>query len=240
MKKNSKNKVVEERGTTQITNRIVEDIVPVQDASGKITHIDIVLNDGTSFPVPNTKKNLLHFRNIMVEQAKNQKNLIANKKRKDIAYKVIAVAGAAGFVLVNITEFGKEIGQLQASVVTGAIALGNGIGIMVNNTKLSRIQRNVTFACHKDSINSSVCKNPYIYKNISAKDKQLIEKWLQEYQDGPIVIENIDKLEPATIFTIWRNINLYKDFGIDYVADGKLEEPGFQKQIEQPKKEQSK
>lgn len=243
MKKNVEQKVeTMETGkeTKKEKREIIVDILPVENKNGEITHIDIVLDDGTSFPVPNTKPVLLHFRDIMLKQVKEQKELIETKKKSVNACTVIAIAGVAGVVLANTTQIGKEIGALTPSIISGTIALGSGIGAIVESKKLSRLQRNVTFACHRKEINESICNNPYIYLNVCKKDKSLIESWLDQYRGEPIVIENLDKLEPTTIHEIWRNINLYKQFGLQYKADGKIEEPGFQKILEQPKeKEQS-
>ena len=44
-------------------------------------------------------------------------------------------------------------------------------------------------------------------------------------------------LQPTTIFKILKNIRLYKQFCIEYKADGKVEEPGFQKQFKTISKE---
>lgn len=237
MKKNQK-KIVSENTSSEF-QQIIEDIVPVTNKDGEVTHIDIVLDDGTSFAVPNTKSTLLYFRNIMLEQTKEKKGTIKTKRRNVNAYKVMAIAGAAGFVLVNTTEFGQEIGRMAPSVLTGAVSLASGIGAMVNSKKLTRLQSNVTFACHSNEINDYVFENPYIYENISEKDKQLIEMWKDDCRYEPIVIENLDMLQPETISKIWRNINLYKQFGLQYKADGKVEEPGFQKVLLQSE-EQSK
>ena len=175
----------------------------------------------------------------MLEQTKEKKGTIKTKRRNVNAYKVMAIAGAAGFVLVNTTEFGQEIGRMAPSVLTGAVSLASGIGAMVNSKKLTRLQSNVTFACHSNEINDYVFENPYIYENISEKDKQVIEMWKDDCRYEPIVIENLDMLQPETISKIWRNINLYKQFGLQYKADGKVEEPGFQKVLLQSE-EQSK
>lgn len=230
--------VVEKQETKKEQKIIIEDIVPVRNQNGEVTHIDIILDDGTSLPVPNTKSSLLHFRDIMLKQAREQRELIKGKNIQVNAYRVMALVGAAGFVLVNTTQFGKEIGPLAPSIISGAISLGSGIGAIVENKKLSRIQRNVTFACHKDEINKVICENPYVYQDIADKDKKLIELWLETYRGEPIVIENLSMLNPQTIHQIWKNIKLYKHFNFEYKADGKIEEPGFQK-INLPK-EQSK
>lgn len=224
--------------TKDNSKKIIRDIIPVRDEEGEAIYIDIVLEDGTSFPVPNTKSALLHYRNIMLEQAKNQKDNIKPTKYAHTACKVMTIAGVAGVVLVNTTEFGKEIGPVVGSIISGTVTIAGGIGMFVNSKKLFKLQRNVTFACHKDRINRCVAENPHIYINVCDKDKELIEQWLRINCKEPITIEKVYMLEPSTIQLIWKNICLYEHFGFEYKADGKVEEPGFQKII--VKKEQSK
>ena len=224
------------------TKNVITDIVPVRDESGEAIYIDIVLEDGTSFPVPNTKAALLHYRTIMLKQAMQQKELIRPTKRNFNASKVMVVAGIAGIALVNTTEFGKEIGPLTGSIISGTVALAGGTGMIINSNKLSKLQRSVTFACHRDEINQCIAENPHIYMNVCEKDKKLIEQWLKFNCNEAIVIENLDMLSPFTIQQIWKNMCLYKYFGFKYKADGQIEEPGFQKIIAKKdnKEEQSK
>jgi len=245
MKKNEKQKggtFLKKNNTEEIqskkqSRKIVVDILPVENKDGEITHIDIVLDDGTSFPVPNTKSVLLHFRDVMLKQVKEQKELIETKKKAVLGCGIVTLAGVAGIVLVNTTQFGREIGTLTPSIIAGTISLGSGIGALVESKKLSRLQRNVTFACHRKEINDAICNNPYICLDICEKDKKLIEAWLEEYPGEPIVIENIDKLEPTTIHEIWKNITLYRQFNLDYRPDEIIDEPGFQKRLNQPKEQ---
>ena len=237
MKKEQKKNVNE--NTNKEFQYIIKDIVPATNKEDEITHINIVLEDGTSFAVPNTKSALLHFRNIMLEQTKEKKATIKIKRRNVNACKVMAIAGVAGLVLVNTTEINQEIGRMAPSVLAGTISLTSGIGAMIANKKLIRLQSNVTFACHISEINSYVSTNPYIYENISEKDKNLIAKWKECNPNEPIVIENLDMLQPETISKIWKNITLYKQFGLQYHISEKTEEPGFQKVLRQTQ-EQSK
>ena len=233
MKKNKKqesktSKTVEAQQTDK---KIIEDIIPVRDENGEAIYIDIVLENGESFPVPNTKSALLHYRNIMLQQALEQKETIKPTRRSFNACKVMFIAGVAGAVLVNTTEFGKEIGPVIGSVISGVVTIAGGTGMFVNSKKLSSLQRNVTFACHRDEINSHVAENPHIYMNVCDKDKKLIESWLRVNCNEPIVIEKLCMLEPNTIQLIWKNICLYNHFGYKYTADGIIEEPGFSKII---------
>ena len=235
----------EKKEVKQGTKKIIDDIIPVRNESGQATHIDIVLSNGTSFSVPNTKSALLHYRSIMLEQAKEQKSLIDPTSKSFKGCRIMFFAGVAGAVLVNTTQFGQDIGQATGSIISGVVTLAGGIGMLVKNKNLASIQRNVTFACHKDEINKAISQNPYIYINVCDKDKKLIEEWLTINYREPIVIENIYRLEPQTIHRIWENINLYKHFEFEYKVGEVWEEPGFQKIIEKQEgkkelKEQSK
>ena len=241
MKKETKqkNKTSESVAAKDNAKKIIEDIIPVRDENGEAIYIDIVLEDGTSFPVPNTKSALLHYRNIMLKQALAQKGTLESTRSTFNGCRVMFFAGIAGAVLVNTTELGKEIGQVTGSIISGVVTIACGTGMMVANKKLPILQRNVTFACHKDEINSCVAENPHIYINVCEKDRKLIEGWLSVDCNEPIAIENLHMLEPNTIQLIWKNICLYKHFGFKYKADGKVEEPGFQKIIvEKDKKEE--
>lgn len=207
----------------------VTDLVKVKDKEGNTVSLDVILEDGESFRVAYTSENLKKFRDVMLQQAKNSKQLLPKKKAFGIVCKIITFAGATGFVILNTSEIGKEITPIINGNAAGAIALVSGVGVMVNNYKMNDIQKNVIFAYHKDEINKYVANNPYVYENVDKKDKEKIMSWIDMYGEEPIVIENLDQLSPSTISTIWKNIKLNKQFKIDC----NIEEQGFQKTLEQ-------
>ena len=79
----------------------VTDLVKVKDKEGNTVSLDVILEDGESFRVAYTSENLKKFRDVMVQQAKNSKQLLPKKKAFGIVCKIITFAGATGFVILN-------------------------------------------------------------------------------------------------------------------------------------------
>ena len=224
------NKAVQEKETKKKEKLRIADFKLISDNSGKVTSINVIVSNGDVFPVAYTRKILERLREDMLQYAKyEQKEILPKKKKFNTGYKVLTVAGAAGFVILNTSEFGKQIAQ-DVPATTGLVLCATGIvGSLVNYRSIARINRNATFAYHKDEINEAISKNPYIYENVSLEDKKKIVEWLSENPNEPIVIEKIRQLNPSTITTIWKNIKLNKYFGIEY----EVESRDFQKTIEQ-------
>lgn len=196
-------------------NDYIEGFDLIEDRDGNIAAIDVFVSNGESFPAAYTKSNLETLRNNMLKHAKEQRGVIKRSKMIGCGYTALAVAGGIGFALINITGVTKELSSNIPATVSLGVSIVSGIGALKNAKNIAKMERNITFALHKTEINHQILENPYVFYNVDAKDKALIEDWIvNTISDEPILIENIHLLKPETVTTIWKNIKLSKQFGM--------------------------
>ena len=211
-----KNEVENTQKESKREQRYVTGFEIVEGENNRPTSIEVYVSDGRSFPAAYNKENLEKLRTALLARAKFEETNVAPKKTSEcIRYTLLSVAGAAGFVILNVSAFGKEIAPVVPATASLALSIASGVGALKSNENLTKIRRNATFAYHKDEINAQIIENPIVYSNIDAKDKEQIRKWLDYGTREPIMIENINSLKPATIFTIWYNIEANKQFEME-------------------------
>jgi len=96
----------------------------VEGENNKPNFIQVYVSDGKSFPAAYNKGNLETLRNALLSRAKHEQINVAPKKTNAcIGYTILSVAGAAGFVILNVSEFGKEISPVLPATTQNAIFL---------------------------------------------------------------------------------------------------------------------
>lgn len=218
-----KNYSIKERNEIQVKTYVTD--FEIIDEKDIIVHTA----DGRDVVIPYTKRNLMTLRNIMTEQAKQAQGLLKSKRRKRAGYTVLTIAGVAGIVLANTTDFGKEINPIIANGSLTGVTLLSGCGVIRNARFVTDIRKLGIFVKHSKKLNAAIASNPYMYANISDKDKARIDFWLEQYGSEPLVIENMDQISYDSVKKILDNIRLSQELGLDYSQ----EEPGFQKIKEQ-------
>lgn len=223
-----KNEVKNTQKESKREQRYVTGFEIVEGENNRPASIEVYLSDGKSFPAAYNKRNLEKLRNALLARAKYEETNVAPKKSNEcIGYTLLSVAGAAGFVILNLSAFGKEISPVVPSTASLALSIASGFGALKSYDSLAKIRRNATFAYHKDEINTQIIENPIVYSNIDAKDKEQIRNWLDYGTRQPIMIENISSIKPETISTIWYNIEANKQFEME----NNKQEQGFQKTL---------
>ena len=187
------------------------------------TDMKIYMADGSNIVVPISGYNVEKVRNIMKEQAKKAVELLPSKKRKSIGFRALTAAGVVGMVLVNTTDFGKEINPILSNASLGGVTLLSAAGSIKNSKLIDDIRKLNLFIRNEDVLNNSIANNPYVYANIPDKDiKKLLG--LIETNEQPLTIEQLDQISYTTLKTIWNNIKLGQQLEMSYGSND-----GFQK-----------
>ena len=207
-----KNEVNNTQKESKREERYITGFDIVEGENKKPILIEVYVSDGKSFPAAYNRENLETLRNALLARAKFEAiNLASKKTNACIGYTLLSAAGVAGFVILNTSEFGKEISSVLPATASLALGIASGAGVLKNYRGINNIRRNATFAYHKDEINSQIISNPLVYSNVDTQDKAKIKNWLDYGTKEPILIENIHLLKPETIFTIWYNIQSSKE-----------------------------
>lgn len=187
------------------------------------TDIKIYIADGSDIIVPANRENIEKVRKIMKDQAKKATELLPNKKRKTVGFKALAVAGVVGMVLVNTTEFGREINPILSNASLGGVTLLSAAGSIKNSRLINDIRKLNLFVKNEAILNEAIVSNPYVYANVSDRETKKI-LGLLEQGEQPLTIEELDKISYSTLKTIWNNIRLGQQLELNYTSNN-----GFQK-----------
>lgn len=185
----------------------------------------VYFSDGRTTIVPYNKGNLEKIRNNMLERMVAVQEQLPKVYMRKVGLSALTLAGAAGIVLLNTTDIGKEFNTVFSNTVLGGITLLSGTGVVKDSKIIRNIRKAGIFVKHRAEINEAIVNNAYMYANISEKDKKRIQEWLQIYVREPIVVENLSDISYTTVKTIWDNIQLNKRMDFDY------SEKGFQKTL---------
>lgn len=177
--------------------------------------IDVFILGGKTLVIPNTKENLFKLREIMTKQALDARDSLGIKKRRKTEFAFLTVASVTGLVLVNTTSLGKEINPYISNASLAGITLLSGTGALINDSLIKDIRKLNLFVIHSKKLNEEISNNPYVYETINQRDKNLIEFWLEESSE-PLTIEKMDKISYDSMKTIWENIRLFEELGLDY------------------------
>ena len=171
------------------------------------------------------KNNLEKIRNNMLERMVAVQEKLPKVYMRKVGLSALTLAGAAGIVLLNTTDIGKEFNTVFSNTVLGGVTLLSGTGVVKDSKIIRNIRKAGIFVKHRAEINEAIVNNAYMYANVSEKDKKRIQEWLQIYVREPIVVENLSDISYTTVKTIWDNIQLNKRMDFDY------SEKGFQKTL---------